>query len=155
VGAHVLDAVLDQHVDGLPGARLGVLVGHLRLAFAPALDALEQRAAHVPGRLAGGECGVQMNMRLDERRHHQVTGGVEVARAGLGRCLLHCDGGDARAVQFDALQAFAATQAGIDDVHRDSLVAVVSGAARHLAGTISPVRHSRGVGGGRQGASGA
>jgi len=58
MGAHMLDAVLDQHVDGSFRAALAVLVGHQRLALGPELDALEQGAAHVPARLAGGERGV-------------------------------------------------------------------------------------------------
>ena len=98
VGAHVLDAVVDQHVDGFLRPRLGVFVGHQRLALAPAFDAFEQRAAHVPGRLASGKGGVQVDVRFDEGRHHQVAGGVDIALVGFGRRLLRADGGDARAV---------------------------------------------------------
>jgi len=90
--------VVDQHVDGLLRPRLGVLVGDQRLALTPALDALEQRAAHVPRRLAGGQRGVEVDVRLDEGRHHQIAGGVDIALVGFGWCLLRADGGNPRAV---------------------------------------------------------
>ena len=120
VSAHVLDAMVDQHVDGLLGAGLGVFMGDQRLALGPALDALEQRAAHVPGRLAGGEGGVEVDVRLDEGRYDQVASGVQIALGDGVQGVLDVDGGDAFAVQSDAVQAVAAAQAGIVDDHQVS-----------------------------------
>ncbi|MNV63881.1 hypothetical protein D3C71_1565000 [compost metagenome] len=118
MGTHVLDAMIDQHADGLLGAGLDVVVGGDFLALGPALDAFEQSAAHVPLRLARRKRGVEVDVRFDEGRDHQVLLGVQVIRAGQRHCVgLGRDGADAVAVQFDAEQARLATQACIDDVH--------------------------------------
>ncbi|MNE49608.1 hypothetical protein D3C80_1441390 [compost metagenome] len=118
MGAYVLNAVVDQHADGLGGAGLDVFVGGDFLAFGPALDAFEQGATHVPLRLAGSEGGVEVDVRLDEGGYHQVLPGIQViAGPWCHRTALGLDAGDAVAVQFDAKQASLAPQACIDDVH--------------------------------------
>ena len=120
VRAHMLDAMVDQHVDGLLGAGLGVFMGDQRLALGPAFDALEQRAAHVPGRLAGCERGIEVDVRLDEGRHDEIAGSVQVAFCNGMHGMLGLDGCDALIVQGDAVQAVAAAQAGIVDDHQVS-----------------------------------
>lgn len=117
VGAHVLDAMGGQGADGACGAGLGVFLGDGGLALAPALDALEQGAAHVPARLTGGQGGVEVDVRLDEGRHHQVASGVDVVRPYRRRHELLGDGGDESAFEADVIQAFAVTQAGVEDAH--------------------------------------
>ncbi|MNG92065.1 hypothetical protein D3C79_509840 [compost metagenome] len=118
MGTYMLDAMVHQHADGLFRAVLDVVMGGDRLALGPALDAFEQGAAHVPARLAGGQRGVQVNVRFDEGRHHQVLPGIQVIGSarrhpfGLGH-----DGGDAFAAELDAEQAGLAAQACVDDVH--------------------------------------
>lgn len=59
-----------------------------------------------------------MNVRLDERGGDQIARGVQVARQqrDVG-ALLRLDGADALVLQFDAEQAAAATQAGVDNVY--------------------------------------
>ena len=83
-------------------------MGDQRLALGPAFDAFEQRAAHVPGRLAGGEGGIEVDMRLDEGRHDQIAGSVQVAFCNGMQGVLGVDGGDALIVQGNAVQAVAA-----------------------------------------------
>ena len=68
MGADVLDAEIAQHADGFQRSLTGVLRGNTRFALAPAGDAFKQGAAAVPLRLARGEGGVKMDMRLDEGR---------------------------------------------------------------------------------------
>ena len=118
VGAHVLNAVGSQRLNGLLGAGLGVFFGDGDFALAPAFDALEQRTAHVPARLAGGEGGVEVDVRLDEGRHHQIAAGIEVFRAE-GRCFgLTGDAVDQAVFKVQFVQAFLVAQAGVDDVHQ-------------------------------------
>ncbi|MCY1414713.1 hypothetical protein D9M71_301720 [compost metagenome] len=121
VRAHMLDAMRDQHLQGAAGALPGVLGGDAGLAFGPAFDAFEQRAAHVPARLAGGQHGIQMDMRLDEGRHHQIAAGIHVVLLRYEGCGLRVDGGDQRAFQYKAVQAFPVAQTGIDDFHEPEL----------------------------------
>ncbi|GHK53330.1 hypothetical protein KPZU09_30660 [Klebsiella pneumoniae] len=71
MGADVLDAEIAQHADGFQRSLTGVLRGNTRFALAPAGDAFKQGAAAVPLRLARGEGGVKMDMRLDEGRDRQ------------------------------------------------------------------------------------
>lgn len=66
MGAHMLDAMGRQGLDGLFGAGLGVFLGDAGLAFAPAFDPFKQRPAHIPARFAGGEGGVEVDMWLDK-----------------------------------------------------------------------------------------
>jgi len=117
VGADMLDAMGGEGLDGLFGAGLGVCLGDGGLAFAPALDALEQRAAHVPARFAGGEGGVEVDVRFDKGWDHQVAGCVQVAGRQCGRCRLGRDAGDPAVFQVQIMQAFTVAQAGVDDVH--------------------------------------
>ncbi|MNG20286.1 hypothetical protein D3C84_1045290 [compost metagenome] len=56
-------------------------------------------------------------MRLDEGRHHQVAGGIQLVCRSGQFLRLRDDGGDTRLRQLDAKQAAAATQTGIDDIH--------------------------------------
>lgn len=63
------------------GAGLGVFLSDGGLALAPALDAFEQRTAHVPARFAGRQGGVEVNVRFDEGRHHQITAGIQIVRS--------------------------------------------------------------------------
>ena len=116
----IADQLAGEGVDGLLGADLGVFRGDGRLALAPALDALEQRAAHVPARLAGGKGGVEVNVRLDEGRHHQIAAGIEVIRAEGRRFGLTGDAADQAVFKVQLVQAFLVAQAGVDDVHRAS-----------------------------------
>ncbi len=81
MGPHMLDAMGGEGADGFFGAGLGVFLGNGRLAFAPAFDAFKQRAAHVPARLASCEGGVEVNVRFDKGRHHQIAAGIQVVRA--------------------------------------------------------------------------
>ncbi|MCY1463920.1 hypothetical protein D9M71_818830 [compost metagenome] len=91
------------------------------LALGPALDTFEQSTAHVPLRFAGGQRGVQVDVRFDKRRHYQVLFGVQVIASARHHHLgLRHDGRDAFAVQFDAEQARLAAQAGVEDVHAAS-----------------------------------
>ncbi len=80
MGADMLDAVSGQGLNSLLGAGLGVFLGDGGLALAPALNALEQCSTHIPARFAGSKGGIKVDMRLDEGRYHQVTGGVQIAR---------------------------------------------------------------------------
>src|SRR3990167_1331983 len=135
MAAHVLDAVLDQHVDGLARAGLAVFVGDQRLALGPEFDALEQGACEVPARLAGGEGRVQVDMRLDEGRHHQVAGGIQlVCRSGQFLRLRNY-AGDTCLRQLDAKQAAATTQPGVDDIH--GVLLSGHGFRRRLTGRLS------------------
>ncbi|MNO90852.1 hypothetical protein D3C76_823830 [compost metagenome] len=118
VGAHVLDAVGGKGLEGFPGAHLGVFFGDGDLALAPAFDAFEQRAAHVPARLASGEGGVEVDVRFDEGRHHQVATGVQVVGAQGRRFGLPGDVADQAVFQVQFMQAFLVAQPGVDDVHR-------------------------------------
>jgi hypothetical protein len=118
VGAHVLNAVGGQRLNGFLGAGLGVFFGDGDFALAPAFDAFEQRAAHVPARLASGQRGVEVNVRLDEGRHHQIAAGVEVIRAE-GRCFgLPGDVADQTVFKVQFVQTFLVAQTGVDDVHQ-------------------------------------
>ncbi|MNL03922.1 hypothetical protein D3C87_1244720 [compost metagenome] len=118
VGAHMLDAVGGEGLDGFLGPGLGVFLGDGRLAFAPALDAFEQRAAHVPARLAGGQGGVEVDVRFDKGRHHQFTAGIQIVRAQGRGFDLAGDAADQAVFQVQLMQAFLVAQTGIDDVHR-------------------------------------
>ena len=121
MGTHLLDAMGGQGAQGLVGPGASVFGGDAGLALTPALDALEQRAAHVPAWLAGGEGGVQVDMWLDERRYHQVAAGIQVLLAmGRHRGLLFLgqDAGDAPVFQVQLVQAFTVAQAGVGDQHR-------------------------------------
>lgn len=79
VGAHVLDAVIAQHTDGLQRALARIFYRDALFTLAPAGDALKQRAAHIPLRLARREGGVKVDMRLDERRDNQLLLRVDIA----------------------------------------------------------------------------
>ena len=117
MGAHMLDAVGGQGLEGFVGAVAGVVEGQGGLALAPALDALEQRAAHVPTRLARRQRGIEVDMGLDKGRHHQVAGGVQVVGAE-GRCFgLAGDAGDQAFFQVQYVQAVVVAQAGVDYEH--------------------------------------
>ncbi|MNE15925.1 hypothetical protein D3C80_1088510 [compost metagenome] len=118
VGAHILDSVVHQHADGPFRPYLDVFMGGDFLALSPAFDAFEQGTAHVPPGFAGSQCGVEVDMRLDKGRHHQVLPCVQVM-GGNGRhhLGLRHDGGNALAVQFDAEQTRLAAQPCVDDVH--------------------------------------
>ena len=119
VGAYMLDAMGGEGLDGFLGAGLGVFLGDGRLAFAPAFDALEQRTAHVPAWLAGGQGCVEVDVRLDEGRYHQVATGIQIVGAqgrGLG---LPGDVADQAVFQVQLMQAFLVTQPGVDDVHQE------------------------------------
>lgn len=83
MGAHILHAVGNLPLEGLPGALLDVFMGQQRFAFGPALDAFEQRAGLVPGRLAGGLRGIQVNMRFDERWQRQPALRIQHVAAPL------------------------------------------------------------------------
>ncbi len=148
MGTDMLDAMVHQHADGLFRAVLDVVVGCDCLALGPALDAFEQGAAHVPARLAGCQRGVQVDVRLDERRHYQVLPGIQAIGSahrhpfGLGH-----DGGDAFAVEFDAKQAGPAAQACVDDVHdaspwalRVAPTSIVAQALWYLLLALSPAQ---------------
>jgi hypothetical protein len=96
VGTDMLDTVLGQHADGGMRALLGVLMGNARLALTPAFDTFEQRAAHVPLRIASGERGIQMNVRLDQRGNQQLPLRIDIV--GLCHdptclCVYRCNGG--------------------------------------------------------------
>ena len=113
----MLDAVGGEGLDGFFGAGPGVFLGDGGLAFAPALDAFEQGAAHVPARFAGGEGGIKVNMRFDEGRYHQVAGRIQVIGRHQRCCCLWGDAGDPAVFQVQIMQAFTVAQAGVDDVH--------------------------------------
>lgn len=83
----------------------------------PALDPLEQRTAHVPARFAGSERGIKVDVGFDERRYHQVAGGVQIAGRERGHAGLRSNTGDPAVFQVQIMQAFTVAQAGIDDVH--------------------------------------
>ncbi|KWV87719.1 hypothetical protein PFLmoz3_02656 [Pseudomonas fluorescens] len=117
MGAHMLDAMGGEGLNGFFGPGLGVFQSNGGLAFAPALDAFKQRTAHVPARLAGGEGGVEVDVGLDKGRYDQVAGGVQVAGHQCGRSGLRSDAGDPAIFQVQIMQAFTVAQAGIDDVH--------------------------------------
>ncbi|MNF84315.1 hypothetical protein D3C84_666690 [compost metagenome] len=118
VGAHMLDAVGGEGLDGFLGAGLGVFLGDRHLALAPAFDAFEQRAAHVPARFACGERGVEVDVRFDEGRHHQVAAGVQIIGAQGRRFGLTGNIADQAVFQVQLMQAFLVAQAGVDDVHQ-------------------------------------
>ncbi|MNL23596.1 hypothetical protein D3C87_1449910 [compost metagenome] len=119
VGAHMLDAVGGEAFNGFFGPGLGVFQGDGRLALAPAFDALEQRAAHVPARFAGGQGRVEVNVRLDEGRHHQIAAGVQIVRPQGWRLGLARDVADQAVFQVQLMQAFLVAQPGVDDVHQE------------------------------------
>ena len=79
----------DLPEDRLAGAVLDVLVGQRRLALGPGQDALDQRAGLVVARLADGEDGVHVDVRIDERRREEPALGVELRRVSR---LLTCAG---------------------------------------------------------------
>ena len=122
VAAHVLHAVGDLPFQGLPGALLDVLVAEQSLALGPALDAFEQRAGAVPLRLAGGLGGVEMDVRLDERRHGKTAGAVQ-ALAGVVDGLFHRhQGGDTAIGDTQLPETFAAAQAQVVNQHGGPLL---------------------------------
>ena len=82
VAADVLDAAGQLPAQDLPDAALHVLVGQLADALGPDGDALEQRAGLVRPGLADGEHGVQVNVRLDQRRRYQAPAEVDGLRCG-------------------------------------------------------------------------
>ncbi len=120
MGADVLDAEIAQHADGFQRSLTGVLRGNTRFALAPAGDAFKQGAAAVPLRLARGEGGVKMDMRLDEGRDRQPALGVDIPGVGsLHRGL----GGDAvnhPVLQVKGKQRLLAAQASVNNFHGGS-----------------------------------
>ena len=62
-----------------------VVARHVRLALGPDGDALPERPRGVPARLAGGQRGVEVDVRLDERRRDQRTRGVDLDVGRRGR----------------------------------------------------------------------
>ncbi|KOS79635.1 hypothetical protein DM53_441 [Burkholderia mallei] len=124
VRAHVLNAVIAQHPDRRMRAGLRVLVRDRRLALRPALDPLEQRAAHVPFGLARRQHRVEMDVRLDERRDHELAVGVDHVRPRRVRRVdtrrLRRDARDRAAVEHDAEKAAALAQRRVDELHQNS-----------------------------------
>ena len=64
-------ALRDRPAHDLGRAVEDVLLRQRRLQLAPDVDALDQRAALVPARLAGGERRVEMQVAVDERRRDE------------------------------------------------------------------------------------
>ena len=61
-----------------------VLDGQVGDPLGPDRDALEQRAADVGPRLADGEHGVEVDVRLDQRRGDQPAAEVDLLRRSVG-----------------------------------------------------------------------
>ena len=80
--------------DRLAGPRLDVLVGQGGLPLGPGLDALDERPGLVVARLADGQDGVQVDVRIDERRGEEPACGVELAAAVGGDRAGRRDGRD-------------------------------------------------------------
>ena len=108
---HIINARL-RNQDGLHELHLenGLISNIARQTEAPTLgpDDLD----------AGGERGVEMDVRLDKGWHHQIAAGIQIVRAqgpGFG---LAADAADQAVFQVQLMQAFLVAQTGIDDVHR-------------------------------------
>ena len=71
--AYVLNAVRGKQLECLLSPSDYVFAGQCGLAFSPALDTLKQSAATIPARLARGHRSVQVNVRLNKRRRHQIA----------------------------------------------------------------------------------
>jgi hypothetical protein len=93
VAADEAGALGDLPADRLTGAILDVLVGERGLPLGPGEDPLDERAGLVVARLADGQDGIQMNVRIDERRRQQPAAGVELPVAA---CLDRAGRGDRR-----------------------------------------------------------
>lgn len=122
VAAHVLHAVGDLPFQGLPGALLDVLVAEQGLALGPALDAFKQRAGAVPLRLAGGLGGVEVDVRLDERRHGKTAGAVQALAGVVGGLFHRHQGGDTAIGDAQLPETFAAAQAQVVNQHGGPLL---------------------------------
>ena len=79
-----LDSVGGLHPDGSVYTVLYLLLGQEGLILLPALDALEQGAAHVPVGTACGQAGIQVNVRLDDGGQGQLAAAVYHLFAGEG-----------------------------------------------------------------------
>ena len=66
----------------------------------------------------GGEGGIEVNVRFDEGRHHQVATGVQIIGAQGRRFGLTGNIADQAVFQVQLMQAFLVAQAGVDDVHQ-------------------------------------
>ena len=84
MGTNMLDTIGGLHTDGLIDAILDFLLGEEGLILLPALDALEQGAAHVPVGTACGQAGIQVDVRLDDGGQDQLTAAVYHLFAGEG-----------------------------------------------------------------------
>ena len=82
VGTNVLDPVGGLHTDRLVDAVLDLLLGQEGLILFPALDPLEQGAAHIPAGTARGQAGIQMHVRLDDGGQRQLAAAVYDLFAG-------------------------------------------------------------------------
>jgi peptidoglycan/xylan/chitin deacetylase (PgdA/CDA1 family) len=96
--------------DGLQRATLDVVVGERRLALGPGEDPLDERARLVEARLADGEDGVEVDVRVDQRRREQPARGVKDGRPSRDRPTARADRGDPVALdeQVDGLRSQAA-----------------------------------------------
>ena len=85
MAANELDAVGQLPAKDRANAFLDVVDGQRLDALSPDGDPLEQRSALVVARLAYGEDGVEVDVRLDQRRRHKRPAEVDdLARLGLG-----------------------------------------------------------------------
>ncbi|MNT35047.1 hypothetical protein D3C72_1710590 [compost metagenome] len=60
-----------------------------RLELAPQRNAFEQRARLVHARQPVRQCGVHVEVRIDERRRHQVAGRIDLVGGVRGQCRLN------------------------------------------------------------------
>jgi hypothetical protein len=81
VGADEPGALGDLPQDRLARPALDVVVGQRGLALGPRLDALDERARLVVARLADGQDGVEVDVRIDEWWGEEAARRIELAAA--------------------------------------------------------------------------
>ena len=104
----------DLPADRLHRPRLHVLVRQRRLSVRPRQDAFDQRAGLVVPRLADGEHGVHVDMRVDEWRREEPAAGVELGPAVAGDRTGRADSRDRVAIDAKVIEGVATGRRRMD-----------------------------------------